>query len=53
VARVADSLPPGLVFMPISFPDSPVNELFDIKVDPRSKAPSLKSRAVRLERIKP
>ncbi len=51
--RVTDSLPAGLVFMPVSFPDSPVSELFDIKVDPRSKAPSLKSCAVRLERIKP
>jgi len=39
--------------MPISFPESPVNELFDIKLDPRSKAPFLKSCAVRLERIKP
>jgi len=51
--RVNDSLPAGLLFMPISFPESPVNELFDIKLDPRSKAPSLKSCAVRLERIKP
>ena len=51
--RISDSLPAGLLFMPISFPDSPVNELFDIKLDPRSKAPFLKSCAVRLERIKP
>jgi formate dehydrogenase alpha subunit len=51
--RVASSLPSGLLFMPISFPDSPASELFDIKLDPRSKAPSLKSCAVRLERIKP
>jgi formate dehydrogenase alpha subunit len=51
--RVANSLPSGLLFMPISFPDSPASELFDIKLDPRSKAPSLKSCAVRLERIKP
>jgi len=51
--RVTGSLPSGLLFMPISFPDSPVNELFDIKLDPRSKAPFLKSCAVRLERIKP
>jgi formate dehydrogenase alpha subunit len=51
--RVTDTLPSGLLFMPISFPDSPVNELFDIKLDPRSKAPFLKSCMVRLERIKP
>jgi len=53
MVRVTGSLPSGLLFMPISFPDSPVNELFDIKLDPRSKAPFLKSCAVRLERIKP
>jgi formate dehydrogenase alpha subunit len=47
------SLPSGLLFIPISFPESPVNELFDTKLDPRSKAPSLKSCPVRLERIKP
>ncbi len=51
--RVTGSLPSGLLFMPISFPDSPVNELFDIKLDPRSKAPFLKSCTVRVERIKP
>lgn len=51
--RVTDSLPAGLLFMPISFPESPVGELFDIKLDPRSRASSLKSCAVRLERIKP
>jgi len=50
--KVTDSLPAGLLFMPISFPESPTGELFDIKVDPRSKGPFLKSCAVRLERIK-
>jgi formate dehydrogenase alpha subunit len=49
----SDSLPAGLLFLPISFAESPVNELFDIKLDPRSKAPFLKSCAVRLERIEP
>ncbi|MQY67619.1 MAG: formate dehydrogenase subunit alpha, partial [Dehalococcoidia bacterium] len=51
--KLTDSLPSGLLFMPVSFPESPTNELFDIKIDPRSKAPFLKSCAVRLERIKP
>ncbi len=50
--KLSDSLPPGLLFMPISFPESPINELFDSKLDPRSKAPFLKSCAVRLERTK-
>jgi formate dehydrogenase alpha subunit len=52
-ARVTNSLPAGLLFMPVSFPESPVGELFDTRLDPRSKAPSLKSCMVRLERIKP
>ncbi len=42
--RITDTLPPGTLFMPISFPDSKVMELFDLQ------SPSLKSCAVRLER---
>jgi formate dehydrogenase alpha subunit len=49
--RVTDTLPAGMLFMPMSFPESPVNELFGIVLDPRSKTPSLKSCAVRLERM--
>ncbi len=49
-ARVSDTLPKGLLFMPISFPDSPVYELFDTVLDRQAKAPALKSCAVRLER---
>jgi len=49
--RVTDTLPSGVLFMPISFPDSPVNELFSIASDPRAKTPALKRCAVRLERI--
>ncbi len=52
-AKLTDSLPAGLLFMPVSFAESPIKELFDIKIDPRSKAPFLKSCAVKLERIKP
>jgi predicted molibdopterin-dependent oxidoreductase YjgC len=51
VARVTDTLPEGVLFMPSSFPATPVNKLFSIALDPRSKAPSLKACAVRLERI--
>jgi formate dehydrogenase alpha subunit len=51
--RVTDGLPAGLLSLPISFAESPAGELFDIKLDPRSRAPSLKSCMVRLERIKP
>jgi formate dehydrogenase alpha subunit len=49
--RVTDTLPAGMLFMPMSFPESPVNELFGIVLDPRSKTPSFKSCAVRLERM--
>jgi len=49
--RVTDTLPSGMLFMPISFPESPVNELFSIVLDPRAKTPALKGCAVRLERI--
>ena len=49
-ARVSHALPQGLLFMPISFPDSPVYELFNTVLDPQAKAPALKSCAVRLER---
>ncbi len=53
IIRVTDSLPSGLLFLPISFPESPAGELFDVKLDPRAKAPSLKSCPVRLERTTP
>ena len=49
--RITETLPSGMLFMPISFPESPVNELFGIVLDPRAKTPSLKACAVRLERI--
>jgi len=49
--KITDTLPPGMLFMPISFPESSVNELFGIELDPRSKTPSAKTCAVKLERI--
>jgi len=50
--KLTNSLPPGVLFMPISFPESPVNGLFGISLDPQAKAPSLKTCSVKLERIK-
>ena len=50
-ARVTETLPEGMLFMPSSFPSAPVNQLFNIALDPRSKSPSLKACRVRLERI--
>jgi len=51
VAKVADELNKGMVFIPASFPESQVNGLFDIVLDPRTKTPALKTCQVRLERI--
>jgi formate dehydrogenase alpha subunit len=52
-ASIVDTVAEGMLFMPVSFSESPVNALFDIALDPRSKAPSLKACAVKLERIRP
>jgi len=52
-AKVTDTLPLGMLFMPVSFPESPVNELFGIALDPQAKTPALKACSVRLERINP
>jgi formate dehydrogenase major subunit len=49
--KITDTLPSGVLFMPISFSESPVNELFGPDLDPRAKTPSSKTCAVRLERI--
>jgi formate dehydrogenase alpha subunit len=49
--RITETLPEGIVFMPISFPESPVNRLFSIVLDPEAKTPSLKACNVRIERI--
>lgn len=49
--RVTDTLPDGVLFMPISIPSSPVSQLFGIVLDPRTKAPSFKACAVKVERI--
>ena len=49
--RITDTLPLGTLFMPISFPESQVNELFGMDLDPRTKTPSSKACAVKLERI--
>ena len=50
IAKVSDTLSQGLLFLPISFPDTHVYELFSSILDHRTKAPTLKSCAVRLER---
>lgn len=49
--RISDSVSKGTVFMPLSFPDTPVNALFDIMLDPETKAPSVKACSVKIERV--
>jgi len=51
VAKFTDTLPEGMIFMPISFPSTPVNQLFGTALDPRAKTPALKACAVKVERI--
>ncbi|MFO7996369.1 MAG: formate dehydrogenase subunit alpha [Dehalococcoidia bacterium] len=53
VVRIVDGLPQKMLFMPISFPAAPVSELFDIALNPETKAPSLKLCGVRIEKIPP
>jgi formate dehydrogenase alpha subunit len=50
-AKVTDTVGKGMLFMSFSFPDAPVNALFDIALDPETRAPSLKACSVRIERI--
>jgi formate dehydrogenase alpha subunit len=49
-ARPINTLPEGILFMPISFPASPINELFSIALDPKAKTPSFKACTVKLEK---
>jgi len=49
--KITDTLPEGTLFMPLSFSETPVHALFDIVLDPETKAPSLKACSVRLEKI--
>jgi formate dehydrogenase alpha subunit len=49
--KITDTLREGMLFMPVSFPETPVNELFDIVLNPETKAPSLKACSVKIEKI--
>jgi len=49
--RVTETLPLRTLFLPMSFPESPFNELFGITSGSQDKTTSFKSCAVRLERI--
>ena len=49
--KITNALREGMLFMPISFPEAPVNELFDIVLDSETKAPSLKACSVKVDKI--
>jgi predicted molibdopterin-dependent oxidoreductase YjgC len=51
MVKITDTLREGMLFMPVSFPGTPVNELFDIVLNPETKAPSVKACSVRIEKI--
>jgi predicted molibdopterin-dependent oxidoreductase YjgC len=51
--RITDTLPEGMLFMPVSFPEAPVNGLFDIALDTVTKTPALKSCYVKVEKVGP
>jgi formate dehydrogenase alpha subunit len=51
IAKITDTLRQGTLFMPVSYPKTPVNELFDIDLNPETKAPSLKACNVKIEKL--
>jgi len=51
--KITNTLCEGMLFMPISFPEAPVNGLFDIVLNPETKAPSLKACSVKIDKILP
>jgi predicted molibdopterin-dependent oxidoreductase YjgC len=51
MVKITDTLREGMLFMPVSFPETPVNKLFDIALNPEAKMPSLKACSVKIEKI--
>ena len=49
--RLSDDVPPGILFIPSTFPEMPVNELFEITLDLQSKTPTSKACQVKIERM--
>ncbi len=48
---ISNSLPRGVLFIPSTFPEIPINTLFEISLDPQSKTPTSKECHVRIERM--
>ncbi len=51
IVKITDTLREGMLFMPVSFPETRVNELFDIVINPEAKSPSLKACSVKIEKM--
>ena len=51
IVRVTRSLPRGIVFMPVSFPGTPLNELLETVLDSAGGTHSVRECTVRLERM--
>ena len=51
IVKITDTLREGMLFMPVSFPQTPVNELFDIVINPEAKSPSMKACSVKIEKM--
>jgi predicted molibdopterin-dependent oxidoreductase YjgC len=49
--RISNDIPQGILFMPSTFPEIPVNELFEITLDLQSKTPTSKACHVKIERM--
>jgi formate dehydrogenase alpha subunit len=50
-ARVTETVPPGVVFMPFHFAEAPANALTHAALDPTAKIPEYKVCAVRVTRV--
>jgi formate dehydrogenase alpha subunit len=48
--RISNDIPQGILFIPSTFPEIPVNELFEIILDLQSKTPTSKACYVKIER---
>jgi formate dehydrogenase (NADP+) alpha subunit len=49
--KITDTVSEGMLFTPVSFPDTPINELFDIVLSSEAKVPSLKACRARIEKL--
>jgi predicted molibdopterin-dependent oxidoreductase YjgC len=51
IVKLTGTLPPGTLFLPISFPETPVSHLFDTKLDPDTKTPLMNAVQVKIEKV--